>query len=96
MSGFMAMQYVDSYKTETEARQAFEFMSGQDDCLGGRVMPPAQRGWWEVGEPSGEDAKWRIQTFHRLDDGFDRAALLPDGCRVVLILDSQRKALGVS
>lgn len=87
-----AIQYIEDFKTAKEAEECFGFMKTQSDYIGGRILPPVGPGWWTMGAPLKTD--WTVQTFHEAD-GIGREDLLPDGCRLVIILDSQRKALGI-
>ncbi len=63
-----AIQYVDAQKNEQEAIETLAILRGDDDFLGGRVLPA-------VG-----DRPWRIQAFYT-DTTFE--GWLPDGCRHV-------------
>jgi hypothetical protein len=76
-----AIQYVDDARDEAEAHERLGFCTSLPDCLGGRVLPPS---------PS--KPTWRLQAFF---EDVPEAVWLPDGCRRVFILDSQRRLLGL-
>lgn len=59
------IQYTDTAKNETEARESLSFLATQIDYRGGRVLPA-------IG-----DIPWRVQAFFE-DAG--ETAWLPDGC----------------
>lgn len=75
------IQYMEDAKHEVGAHDMFEFLRMQIDFLGGRILPPGP------GKPH-----WRVQAFFQ--DSADEP--LPDGCRRVLVLPSQRRALGLA
>ena len=80
-----AIQYTDSFSSEPEAQAAFGFLAIQDDYLGGRVLPPVNQ--------AGKDS-WRVQTFHERGE-VACEDLLPDGCRLVMVPESQASSLGI-
>jgi hypothetical protein len=77
-----ALQSIDRVATETEAHQTLAAMAEQDGYLGGRVLPPR------------DGLGWRVQMFWA--DDVPENGPLPDGYRRVLLLESQRKTLGIA
>lgn len=77
-----AIQCLEEFGSESDAREALAAFSDQHGYLGGRVLPPGP------GKP-----RWRMQAFVT-DDG-PRDGWLPDGCRRVTVPPGQRAALGL-
>lgn len=88
-----AIQYTDTFNTEADARSAYDFLATQVDFLGGRVQEPVTRGWWEPASADAVVRPWKVQVFFSAE-GVE-SVWLPDGCRLVTILDSQRSTLGI-
>lgn len=88
-----AIQYLENFTSEREAKDCFAFLKEQCDYIGGRILPPLGPGWWTMGKPLKTD--WTVQTFHELMPN-ENVSSLPDGCRLVVILDSQKKSLGIA
>jgi hypothetical protein len=76
-----AIQFIDESNDEATAEQAFTWLQTQVGYLGGRIL-----------SPSASKPKWRVQAFFEDEPA---AEWLPDGCLRVLILDRQRRMLGV-
>lgn len=73
-----AIQYIGEFPSgESDAAAALEFLATQSDFIAGRLLPPAG----QVGREH-----WRVQTFH--EPAGPEGGWLPDGCRVVVLLDS--------
>jgi hypothetical protein len=86
-----AIQQIEEYRTETEAREALPALLRQDGVLGGRVLPPKSgaRGWcvqlfWETAGLPSAHAFFGILN-----------PALPDGMRYCIIPTGQRRALGI-
>jgi hypothetical protein len=77
-----AIQYVETAKDETTAREMLAFLATQVDYVGGRLLPPGVK-----------CRDWQVQAFFAAPPA---AGWLPDGCRRVIILAGQRKALGIN
>lgn len=90
---FWAIQVVEPVKSEHEAIQILDALRAQEGCLGGRINPPAKRGWWEIGGVP-VDPVWNVQAIFETNGGAPRG-WLPDGMRHVLILESQRVVFGI-
>ena len=92
-----AIQYIDECKTEEEAQHVLDSLSTMIDYLGGRILEPHDNVacWW-MPKPKGfvkaYAPVWRVQVFFK--DAPD-AQWLPDGSRRVLVLESQRTAMGI-
>lgn len=77
------IQYSDNFgDRESEARAALESLRSQAGFKGGRILPP------DSAKPG-----WKLQAFF---DDEPESGWLPDGLRRVMVLDSQRRLLGIS
>lgn len=86
------IQYIDTARTEQEACNMLAWLATQVDYIGGRILEPVTRGWWEVGTGP-ESTTWGVQVFFQ---DAPEASWLPDGCRRVILLNSQRKQFGLA
>lgn len=80
-----AIQLIETAKDQAEAQEMLDCLTLQVDYLGGRLLPPG-------GVVS--KSTWRVQAFFA-DVAASTGDWLPDGMRRVVILDSQRSALGI-
>jgi hypothetical protein len=83
------IQVVETAADETTARAIFDGLMSQVGCLGGRLLAPSQ-GYLSGTKILLGSAVWRIQVFFPNRDGW-----LMDGERRVLVLDSQRRTMGL-
>lgn len=74
------LQFVETAASEAEALTMFQWLALQVDFCGGRVLPPGG------GKP------WRVQAFF---DDVPGVGWFPDGVRRVMVMDSQRRAVGL-
>ncbi len=78
-NGEWLIQITDHCKTSKESGEILHGLSLQDDFVGGRIT-------------LNHDGRFLVQSFHEdatcagMSEGW-----LPDGCRRVFVLDSQRK-----
>lgn len=86
-----ALQYTDEFPTEAEALTALEFLKTQADFLGGRLLPPPAKGWWESPDAPAPTI-WKLQAF--FEPTLEPLAWLPDGFRPVLVPLSMAASLG--
>lgn len=85
MRGEWLTQYTEEFANESEAQEAFDFLLGQADSHGGRLLPPCST-----------RAGWLVQTFHDAPDCIGGPGLwLPDGMRVVFVPLSLYHRLGL-
>lgn len=77
------IQYVVETLTRDDAIQALADLSKQDGYLGGRALP------------CGPGKPHRAQAFFRAD-GVQPGDALPDDCRLVVVSDGMREALGIA
>lgn len=78
-----AIQMMVTATDESEARAVLIHFLKLENCIGGRIL-----------QPSPEKPGWRVQAFHDATP-VSASDVLPDGCQLVTIPDSQRKALGI-
>ncbi len=91
---FWAVQNVTEIPGEDkqgEAERLLVTLTTMDNFIGGRIIPPQERGHWMVEEPA---KVWKVQTIHE-DCGEENAANLPDGLRRVLVLPSMFLMFGI-
>lgn len=88
-----AIQVMERFGKEADARECFAFNATQAGFLGGRILEPLGPAFWTNGAPL--RTGWTVQVFFDAD-GVQRGDWLPDGMRLVIIPESQRRALGVA
>lgn len=83
------VQQITECPSEEEAVRLLTTMKTMDDYLGGRIIRPLGKQWWNLGEP---EKVWRVQTLFE-DCGSENA--LPEGLRRVLVLPSMFYSFGM-
>lgn len=73
-----AIQYVEGFGHAEKARETIGFLRTQEGYLGGRVLEPVNQV---------DKNCWRVQAFFESFDHITHNTPLPDGCRLVCLLD---------
>jgi hypothetical protein len=84
-------QSITECASKEEADQVWAHLKTQSDYVGGRILAPRGRGFWELTNPL---KVWKVQALFD-DCGADAAHLLPDGMRRVLVWPSLFKAFDI-
>jgi hypothetical protein len=88
---FWAVQLLEEVKTADEAVRLLTTLKATDGFVGGRLIPPAGKGWWMEEAPP---EIWKVQVLY-LDCGPDHAAALPEGMKRVLVLPCMFRTFGI-
>lgn len=88
-----AIQYIEECKTAQQAQGVLVGLRTLEDFLGGRVIEPPARGWWEVG--TGPEPVWKVQAMF-IGEDVVHGDWLPDGCRLVHVPPCVQAELGIS
>lgn len=85
------IQYMEAAADCDDAQHLLKLLQRQDGCVGGRVLGPVNQI---------DKNCWRVQVFFEDTDSDPRwknaqADWLPDGCRRVYVMDSQRRIFGL-
>jgi hypothetical protein len=99
---FVAIQTMAEARDRSEAEELFAADQQQDGWIGGRIIEPRGRAFWDAPD-STPSTVYRVQSFYRDELGNGRdwlpigdgMTLLPDGMRRVLILWDRRAELGI-